>query len=76
MSANTPTMVHHSPFSSTVLPIWNRLPTASSFGQKRFAMLSLISTTAGAPTLSCLVNSRPARNGIPSVRRMFGQATL
>ncbi len=45
----------------------NRFPTASSPGQKRFAMDSLMSTTAGLVALSDSCRSRPRLIRKPSV---------
>ncbi len=61
------------------MPGWNvnvrRLPTASSPGQKRRAMASLISTTGGAGPASAAAKSRPRVSRMPRVSSVPGVST-
>ena len=66
-SPTTPITVLHGVFGSA--PMRNRLPTGSSFGQSRRAIVWFTTTTGIVLGPSSLVNNRPRTSGVPIARK-------
>ena len=72
MSAMMPTTVIHVSAGDPG-PMWTSAPRASPLGQNRRAMVSLITTTFGALTVSVGSRSRPATMRAPMSATKFGE---